>query len=122
MPMSEFPEAVIVLAKCPQAHKTYGMRVEKQRPDGWKITWAFPIKESAARREGYDKTTIRGNIAFSGEYPGCPYCKQTAVTLCSCGRLNCTHLNDGVFTCEWCGTRGAIGSYSGETIVAGMDA
>lgn len=27
--MSEFPEAVVVLAKCTQAHKTYGIRVEK---------------------------------------------------------------------------------------------
>lgn len=119
--MSEFPEAVVVLAKCTQAHKTYGIRVEKQNLNSWKITWAFPIKESTAQREGYDKTTIKGNVTFADDYPGCPYCNQTPVTLCSCGHLNCTHLKNGTFICEWCGNQGILRDYTGEAIVAGMD-
>lgn len=120
--MNEFNEAVIVLAKCGRFHKIYGMRAEKISRDHWMITWAFPIKESSAKREGYDKTTIKGQIEFSEEYPGCPYCGGHHLTLCSCGHLGCTITNNGTYVCEWCGVTGQIGSYTGEAIVAGMDA
>lgn len=120
--MSKTLEAVIVLAKCTQAHKTYGMRAEKTASGGWLINWAFPIKDDVAKREGYDRTTIKGNIQFSEEYPGCPYCNQTPVTLCSCGHLNCTHTKNNVLKCEWCGSEGIIGDYTGEAIIEGMDA
>ena len=119
--MSELKEAVIVLAKCAHSHKTYGMRVEKNGKDNWNVTWAFPIKESSAKREGYDKTTVKGNIQFSNEYPGCPYCGGTELTVCSCGHLGCTVVNNGIYTCEWCGSQGQLGGYGGEAITAGMD-
>lgn len=119
--MSEFKEAVIVLAKCGQSHKTYGMRAEGRGRDNWLVTWAFPIKESSAKREGYDKTTIKGNIQFTDDYPGCPFCGGTELTVCSCGHLGCSIVKNGVYTCEWCGTQGQIGAYSGEAIAAGMD-
>ena len=119
--MSKVNEAVIVLAKCGETHKTYGMRVEKIGKDNWLVTWAFPIKETAAKREGYDKTTVKGAIVFSDEYPGCPYCGGKELTLCSCGHLNCTVIKNGVFTCEWCGTQGQLGAYTGEAITAGID-
>ena len=119
--MSEFKEAVIVLAKCGQSHKTYGMRAEGHGRDNWLVTWAFPIKESSAKREGYDKTTIKGNIQFTDNYPGCPFCGGTELIVCSCGHLGCSIVKNGVYTCEWCGTQGQIGAYSGEAIAAGMD-
>lgn len=119
--MSKVNEAVVVLAKCGGSHKTYGMRLEKTGNDRWLITWAFPIKKTAAKREGYDKTTVKGGIEFSNEYPGCPYCGCKALTLCSCGHLNCTTIKNGVFTCEWCETQGQLGKYTGEVITAGMD-
>lgn len=114
-------EAVVVLAKCGKSHKAYDMRVEKMEKDHWLVTWAFPIKETAAKREGYDKTTVKGDIEFSDEYPGCPYCGGKAFTLCSCGHLNCTVVKSGIFTCEWCGTQGYLGDYTGEAITAGVD-
>lgn len=120
--MSKTLEAAIVLAKCTQAHKTYGMRAEKAASGGWLINWAFPIKDDVAKREGYDRTTIKGNIQISEEYPGCPYCNQTPVTLCICGHLNCTHTKDKVLKCEWGGSEGLIGDSTGEAIIAGMDA
>lgn len=117
---NEFNEALIVLAKCSESHKTYGMRVEKQGGK-YVATWAFPIKESSAKREGYDKTTIRGDVQFLDEYPGCPYCGSTGLTVCSCGHLGCTIVKDGIYTCEWCGATGRISAYTGEAIKAGMD-
>lgn len=119
--MSEEKEAVIVLCKCGESHKTYGIRAEKICHDNWVFTWAFPIKEDSAKREGYDKSFVKGNITFSAEYPEYPYCGNSNWTVCSCGHLNCTVVKNGVFTCEWCGARGTIGAYTGETIAAGMD-
>lgn len=119
--MGEQRDAAVVLAKCSEAHKIYGMRVEKFGKDHWIVTWAFPIKDTSAEREGYDKTTIKGNIEFSSDYPGCPYCGGHELTLCSCGHLNCTIVRNGVFTCEWCSSQGQLGDYSGEAITAGID-
>ena len=56
--MSDFNEAVVLIAKCGESHKTYGMRLEKTGHDRWLTTWAFPIKESSAKREGYDKVQV----------------------------------------------------------------
>lgn len=105
----------------PGCAKAYGMRLEKTGHDRWRTTWAFPIKESSAKREGYDKVQVKGDISFADDYPGCPYCGGHGLTLCSCGHLNCTILRNNIFTCEWCGTQGQIGDYSGETITAGTD-
>ena len=97
--MSEFKEAVVLIAKCGESHKSYGIRMDK----------------------GYDKNQVKGDISFSDDYPGCPYCGGHGLTLCPCGHLSCTIMRSNVFTCEWCGMQGEIGNYSGETIVAGAD-
>ena len=119
--MREFNEAVVLIAKCGERHKTYGMRMEKTERDRWRATWAFPIRESSAKREGYDKTQVKGNLSFAEDYPGCPYCGGQRVTLCSCGHLSCTILKNHIFTCEWCKSQGRIGTYNGEAITAGTD-
>ena len=120
--MGEFNEAVVLIAKCGENHKTYGMRLEKIGCDQWLTTWAFPIKESSAKREGYDKVQVKGDIAFGDDYPGCPYCGGHGLTLCPCGHLSCTILKNNIFTCEWCGSKGQISDYTGqESIAAGID-
>lgn len=117
-------EAVIMLCKCGQAHETYGLRIEKLGGNRWRTTWAFAIRESAAKNEGYDKTTVKGDIDFDDAYPGCPYCGGYEMTLCtSCGHLSCTHPVGGIQTCEWCGSQGRLGDFDGSyAITAGMDA
>ena len=119
--MEFLKEAAVVLCKCGEVHKTYGIRAEKNGVDDWTFTWAFPIKEDSAIREGYDRSSVNGNITFADDYPGCPYCGGSKLTVCSCGHLNCTILKNNLFTCEWCGTQGTIGAYTGEMIVAGSD-
>ena len=119
--MNEQNEAVIVLCKCAEVHKTYGIRTERQSGDRWSFTWAFPIKEDSARREGYDKSFVKGVITYEENYPGCPYCGGRKWVVCSCGHLNCSVMKNGIFTCEWCGAQGMIGLYTGEAIAAGMD-
>lgn len=79
-------EATVALCKCGKVHKAYGVRFEKAGKKHWKYTWAFPIKESAAKHEGYDETTIIGKIEPTEDYPGCPYCKATTFVICgTCG-------------------------------------
>lgn len=119
--MVESNEAVIVLSKCAKGHKTYGIRAERLTSNRWRFTWAFPIKEASAKREGYDRTSISGSIDCTDEYPGCPYCGQQNFVVCKCGHISCNIVNRGIFTCEWCGAQGTIGEYTGERIIAGND-
>ncbi len=115
------PEATVALCKCKETHKTYGVRFEKIEPRHWKYTWAFPIKEAAAKREGYNDTIIEGFIEPDEEYPGCPYCGAKYFVICSCGKLNCNTGNGTRFTCEWCGETGELTGYGGGGFRAGGD-
>ena len=45
------PEATVAVCKCKETHKIYGVRFEKVSNSHWKYTWAFPMKESTAKRE-----------------------------------------------------------------------
>lgn len=120
--MQIYPEAKIALCKCKETHKTYGVRFE-QMSNGWKYTWAFPIKENVAKREGYDATILKGTLVQDTEYPGCPYCGAKYFIVCgTCGKLNCnTGIIAGKFTCEWCSTIGEIVGYDGSGVKSGGD-
>ena len=114
-------EATVAVCKCKETHKSYGVRFEKVSEGHWKYTWAFPIKESTAKREGYDATIIKGNIEPDIDYPGCPYCGSKYFVVCECGKLNCNIYNGGAFKCEWCGLTGTIVAYEGTGIKSGGD-
>lgn len=114
-------EAAVILAKCSKSHKIYGIRAEMLARNRWQLTWAFPIKEASASREGYDQTSISGSMEFAPEYPGCPYCGSHQLTVCSCGRISCTSQQAGQSICEWCGARGELGQFTGGTITANGD-
>ena len=113
-------EAVVLLAKCCAHQRTYGITAEKTAQEEWCMVWAFPLKESTARREGYDKTSIRGQLYTGPEYPGCPYCAAQHIVICKCGRVGC---DDGgtVYKCPWCGGTFGFGEYDGREITAGGD-
>lgn len=115
------PEATVALCKCKETHKIFGVRFEKVAQDHWKYTWAFPMKESTAKREGYDVTLIDGQIEPDIDYPGCPYCGSKHFVVCECGKLNCKVSSGNTFTCEWCGMSGTLTPYGGEGIQSGGD-
>lgn len=119
--MNKHKDVVIVLCKCQQFHKTFGIRTERLKNDHWKFTWAFPVSAIAAKREGYDRITIKGSLEYDLEYPGCPYCGTMGLVICNCSRLNCHIMNAETFICEWCRCSGTICEYSGEAINAGVD-
>lgn len=115
------PEAKIALCKCKEAKKTYGVRMERSGND-WLSTWAFPIEESSARREGYDATILKGSLGKTEEYPGCPYCGSKYFVVCgACKKLNCSIITGNTFTCDWCGNTGTLSDYDGEGIASGGD-
>lgn len=119
--MTEKMEARIALCKCKESKRAYGVRFEKVG-NGWKYTWAFPVKEESARRERYDKTQIVGNISPDVNYPGCPFCKTKCFVICSCGKLNCNNGNSSIFTCDWCGATGKLSEgYDGSGFGSGGD-
>ncbi|GHV31358.1 hypothetical protein FACS1894167_13620 [Synergistales bacterium] len=114
-------EAVIALCKCKKSKKLYGVRFERTGANDWQYTWAFPIKEATAQREGYGGTTITGNIEPAPGYPGCPYCGSKYFVVCQCGKLNCNISTSNLFTCEWCGLTGALTAGIGGGIKTGKD-
>lgn len=118
---SRRPEAKVALCKCRESKRVYGVRFEE---DGaaWKYTWAFPIKEDIAKREGYDATTMVGMIHSDEEYPGCPYCGRIGFLVCErCHKISCNIIDGNTATCEWCGMTGTISGYDGKGISSGGD-
>lgn len=106
-------EASVAVCKCSTTHRLFGVRFEKIDRQ-WFYTWAFALKESTARSEGYDRVQIKGNIMPANDYPGCPYCGSNGFVICrNCEKLSCMPVASGLFTCEWCETTGMLTSYDG---------
>lgn len=105
---NEVLEANVVAAKCRNARKMYGIRIEKRTDKTWYCTWAFPISEKGASNEGYGTTMISGRVDLDTEYPGCPYCGSTGWVSCGkCGKLTCWG-DETKFKCTWCGNTGTV--------------
>ena len=110
-------EASVILAKC-KDKKIYGIRIEK-RDNDWVRTWAFPISEDMAEKEGVDKTNITGSVYTDEEYPGCPYCGAKRCFVCgNCGKVSCYDGSDKV-VCKWCGASGKATADDGALDVTG---
>ncbi len=113
-------KAKVILMKCPEGKKIYGVRVEEYQGD-WYRTWAFPLDSKRASREGYDKEKCSGNLYPADEYPGCPYCRTTQFLKCtSCGKLSCWNGQEKI-ECPWCGTKGKIITMEKEIEFGGGD-
>lgn len=99
------PEARIALCKCKETKKIYDVRMEK-----------------AAKREGYDAAILKGNIGWTPEYNGCPYCGTISFTVCgTCKKLNFQTPTGQYFTCEWCGSSGWLTDYDCAGVMSGGD-
>ena len=97
--------ATVVMARCGKSGKLYAIRAQ-QSENGWQLTWAFALDESKAKREGYDKTSVKGQISFSNEFPGCPHCGADAIYQCGkCNKISCYAGTESKVVCKWCGSR-----------------
>jgi hypothetical protein len=113
---------VIVMSRCSRSREMFGMRFEQLAPDPWGVDWAFPVRESAAKKEGYDQNDIKGTFAFDDEYPGCPYCHSPGAIYCGrCNKVSCHDQQGSVARCGWCGFSGPVGSGGVGGLKAGGD-
>lgn len=95
-------EATVLVAKCKETNKPFGIRVEKKEDEKWHETWAFKIAEEAARREKYKEIKIaEGVFQLDPEFPGCPYCGSKRWFICSCGKIMCWN-GEPELVCAWC--------------------
>lgn len=106
--MSTLLHVVIVVARCARSKKYFGIRFEERGRNKWFADWAFQMKETVARKEGYDRNTISGKLRFGEEYPGCPHCENKRLVKCGCGQVSCWDGKDGPVTCPWCGSTGEV--------------
>jgi len=100
---------VIVLGRCVNSKTGFGMRFERFNPNQWTATWAFAVKDAAAKREGYDQTRIAGAFLFDPAFPGCPHCHAKSFWLCRhCHHVACRDGETRSVTCPWCGSKGEL--------------
>ena len=115
------PNVVIVTARCNNKKQNFGIRVEEKDRNTWIADWAFPIKESTARKERYDMNKISGNIIFDSQYPGCPYCESKGIFLCGrCNKVSCFNGKTEIVFCPWCNEKLKLGGHI-ESLSAGGD-
>lgn len=111
-------KAEVILMKCPEAGRPYGVRAEERYGD-WFRTWAFPIDEKRARSEGFDRNEVKGSLDAADEYNGCPYCGAKKFVVCGrCGKLSCWNKEERI-TCAWCGLTGNVETTTGDVSVKG---
>jgi len=104
--------AKVIMARCSKNKKVFGIRIE-QRGKDWVRTWAFPMDEDKAKREGFEANTVTGSMNQDNDYPGCPHCGSVGFVQCGCGKIGC---NGGVikrgksqeYTCPWCNEEGEL--------------
>jgi len=102
--------ASVVLARCCKTKKLFGMRVEKRGND-WVRTWAFPIDEQKAKKEGFEANEVSGSLQAADGYPGCPYCGQNSFARCgACKKISCWGGGSTGFICPWCGHIDNVGT------------
>jgi hypothetical protein len=100
---------VIVTARCSRSKQCFGIRLERQAAGHWAATWSFALKESVAKREGYDKFQISGLFSLLADYPGCPHCQGRGFFLCGrCSKVGCWNGEGRSVICPWCGQPGEL--------------
>ena len=95
----------VIPAKCAKTKELFGIR-GIYHDGAWHLTWAFKMTESQAKGEHFEENILEGRAVFDTTYPGCPYCKGTALIKCSCGHISCSTdaavKDDTTVTCAWC--------------------
>ena len=56
-------KAFAIMAMCEETKKPFGITVDP-RQGCYAFTWAFKINPDQAKREGYDKTHVRGAVMY----------------------------------------------------------
>jgi hypothetical protein len=98
--------AFVTMAVCEKTKKPYGITVDPIDRNRYRFVWAFKIDKDKAKREHFDKKSVRGEIENDDNYPGCPYCGRQGHFFCTCGAIVCNDSDYGY--CPNCGWRGHL--------------
>ena len=101
-------DEMVVMATCQQTKRTFGITAQKQGKD-FVFTWAFKLNADSAKREGFEKNKVKGNIFMSEDYPGCPHCGAMSWFQCGkCGRFVCMTYEQEEVRCPECVNQGKV--------------
>ena len=98
----------IVFSRCSRTRLGYCIRFERISEMVWSATWTFAVKESIAKKEGYQSTPLVGRFEIAPVFPGCPHCKDGQFFRCGCGSLGCWDGNLNPVTCPTCNNTGHL--------------
>lgn len=100
-------KAFAIMGVCEETKKLFGITVDP-RNRGFSFVWAFKMNKDQAKREGYDKTSVKGAISYDSDFNGCPYCQSKSFYICAhCGKVVCYHGSEYV-TCPNCGVSSSL--------------
>lgn len=101
-------DEMVVMASCQKTGKHFGITTVRQGKD-YHFTWAFKLSEASAKKEGFDKNKVNGNIFNDAEFPGCPHCgAQTWYQCGKCKRFVCMNDSATWVKCPECGFEGGV--------------
>lgn len=99
--------AFAIMAMCEETKENFGITVDP-RENSYAFCWGFKIKKDQAKREGYDKTHVRGMVTYDDDFNGCPHCGSKSFYICNkCGKVVCYHGQE-IVTCPNCGVSSAL--------------
>lgn len=75
-------DAFAIMAMCEKTKEPFGITVDP-RNGCYAFAWAFKIKKEQAKREGYDKTHVRGMVMYDDNFNGCPHCGAKNFYICN---------------------------------------
>lgn len=121
--MSEKKIAQVILCRCSQNKKLFGITIEKRTDGDWNMVYSYPIDEKRAKAEGFENTSITADIYTDSRYLGCPYCQKRGFVKCgTCQKPTCHTNGNSENTCAWCGKKLSDIKYRGKmTVKTGAD-
>ncbi len=100
---------LVVVGRCQQTRKLFGVTFKLQGFSHWVSEWAFPIEENVDRkRERYVEGSVQGSFELVSGYPGCPHCKNPSIFQCANGHIACWDGHTLFVACPWCGSSGKL--------------
>lgn len=101
-------DEMVIMATCQRTKREFGITVQKEGKD-FLFTWAFKLNVATAKREGFEKNKVSGNVFTDERYPGCPYCGATSWFQCgNCKRFVCMSPEQKVARCPECGNEADV--------------
>lgn len=113
-------EEMVVMAACQQTKRPFGITARKEGKD-YVFYWAFKLSSDSAKREGFEKNKVTGNVFNAAEFPGCPHCGGDAWFQCGkCGKIVCMRSGQEIVRCPECGNEAGL-EYSDHFDLSGGD-